>query len=1115
MNSWIAVSPADTSRTFWQVLDSLIPDSLDPELQADDLLQTANAVFEVLISGMSDDELHAPESQTLVRVCFESCLQLLGQHEHREFVGRNEADVVVRGLARLAEFSYTSIMDNADIDCEHLITTLSERLLFPPLPPAGIEPAIARPLPVLESSSRKAVYDLLQSICTDPADVHLLLQHLQDVLFTDDFSRTMYHREHLLRAPSGLVGIRNLGNTCYMNALLTQLYMNIDFRKFMLDLPITDPKSQGLVLAIQALFAQMQNGYRKYVDASELSRLIVTFEGEAIDVSQQMDVEEFFNLKFDQTEAQILDPNDKKAFTSIYGGQMINQIKSRECEHVSERLEPYFAVQCDVKGKTNLAESLQAFVQGDAMEGDNKYKCESCGGRLVNAIKRTCLKDVPDNLIFHLKRFDFDIGTMQRSKINDLFEFPMRIDVNPYTLDHMDGKQESPREDMFDLVGVLLHKGVAEHGHYFSYIRSRPSIAGEPPRWFCFDDADVTEFSPSEIKEKCYGGLIDPKEISYLDGPPLLKGYNAYMLFYQRAGTIENQAPLVSAEEQPPKVAVPEHIAQSIRVQNDVLLREYTVFDQTHLEFLKQLLDQLPSNKRRKCSKSHEFEDCAIRTALMYLHQVFARNKDVPEFQHFLDYVQDAISGCHMCKLTAIRVIFPDQSELDSDFSIISDLLIRSTVGKIRQSFSDFVADILSDLKGHAAVSEQDYGVAKDDESFDPAFPFYGDTSVIMRVVQAMAYHLDHIPANTRSWDHFFGFLCSIAGLGIGEKAALLEYKIFTKCLELVVMKYDILSEVSRGWKWLSKVMDKRPIPHNKLIELIWMVMDALDLSHPEAIESDDRISDFDAERQTFPLVPEEYYMLTNRHPDHDIPYFLYRILEIWDTTRASEDFASKVFMRILQADLMSSRYLFNVLLSGIETNNNAQAYLDAAAQFCSRTSERMIHKTVSIAVQSTLSIESSGLGLPLVRFFDAVATKESKGCKDNPMKGFEIVVDDMASWATPLIFSSDSEVRDQVTKLVKFLLLKDVPIYLASSAIESERLRAVRVLANHLSRSLARSWDEGTAGKRMVRAAVNIMNTCKEYLTNLTDDVRNPNDDDLIVRANGMSLPESFLRRC
>ncbi len=48
---------------------------------------------------------------------------------------------------------------------------------------------------------------------------------------------------------------------------------------------------------------------------------------------------------------------------------MIQQVKSKDCEHISEREETFFALQCEVKDKKSLVESLQSYVQGEMLEG--------------------------------------------------------------------------------------------------------------------------------------------------------------------------------------------------------------------------------------------------------------------------------------------------------------------------------------------------------------------------------------------------------------------------------------------------------------------------------------------------------------------------------------------------------------------------------------------------------------------------------------------------------------------------------------------------------------------------------------------------------------------------
>lgn len=196
-------------------------------------------------------------------------------------------------------------------------------------------------------------------------------------------------RTNEIRSRTGYVGLYNPRAICYMNSLLTQLFMNVNFRQFMLGLEVKEGDgSQRLLLETQKLFASLQESYRRSVDPRPFAECVQTLDKTPIDITVQMDADEFYNLLFDQWEAQLLTQDNKRQFRNFYGGKMLQQVKSKECKHVSEREDSFFALQCDVQGKANLQESLQAFVQGDVMEGDNKYKCESCGGKFVDAVKR-------------------------------------------------------------------------------------------------------------------------------------------------------------------------------------------------------------------------------------------------------------------------------------------------------------------------------------------------------------------------------------------------------------------------------------------------------------------------------------------------------------------------------------------------------------------------------------------------------------------------------------------------------------------------------------------------------------------------------------------------------
>ncbi len=300
--------------------------------------------------------------------------------------------------------------------------TLFNTFLFPPISTAPDDDRIDYRIPILNSRTRQTLYSIVRALNTDLTEYERLLDLVKGLLpegedpqawswgiaqLSEEYpyeANWNLERDKLIRSPTGYPGMRNLSNTCYMNSLFTQLFMNIGFRAFILNANIADGEEQQKLLSeTKTLFAYMQETLLKSVDPQAISDSINTYDNSPVDVSIQMDVDEFYNLLFDRCESQILSDADKKRFRSFYGGQIVQQIKSKECPHISERLEPFSAIQCDIQGKRSLAESLDAYVAGEVMEGgrcghhlgrnmlnvhkDNKYSCTSCGS-YVNAEKR-------------------------------------------------------------------------------------------------------------------------------------------------------------------------------------------------------------------------------------------------------------------------------------------------------------------------------------------------------------------------------------------------------------------------------------------------------------------------------------------------------------------------------------------------------------------------------------------------------------------------------------------------------------------------------------------------------------------------------------------------------
>ena len=261
----------------------------------------------------------------------------------------------------------------------------------------------------MHGQTRQELYSILCQLCKVDEDYSKIVERLGEIIplgldpqssfcpysafladtRSEDYTYSPswgFDRYKMIRSPEGYAGLKNLSNTCYLNSLLTQLFMNVGFRDFMLQLHLDDPEgSQKLLFETKKLFGYMQETWTKSVDSQAFVDTIRTYDNEPIDVTIQMDVDEFYNLLFDRWEALILNPECKKRFRSFYGGQLVQQIKSKECPHISERLEPFSAIQCEIKDKASLEESLQAYVEGEIMQG----------GKLHNRVE--CIQGFPFN----------------------------------------------------------------------------------------------------------------------------------------------------------------------------------------------------------------------------------------------------------------------------------------------------------------------------------------------------------------------------------------------------------------------------------------------------------------------------------------------------------------------------------------------------------------------------------------------------------------------------------------------------------------------------------------------------------------------------------------------
>ncbi|ETN39556.1 uncharacterized protein HMPREF1541_05782 [Cyphellophora europaea CBS 101466] len=680
-------------------------------------------------------------------------------HDHTEIVGQPLADRFVAGMIPMLQEIARLLRSQQCLPAQsELMRELIGRFLRPPLSDVS---GMACRLPVLDMTVRECLYSLLLTLCQEPEDAELLVTEFgEDFDVSDQLPAAASNERLALRSEVGYSGLRNLSNTCYLNSLLSQLFMNVQFRDLILQNG-ANARNQKLVWELSKVFAYMQNSHDKSIDPSAAVESITTWDGEQIDVTVQMDVDEFFNLLFDRLESETVDPSVRAQLKSFYGGETIQQIKSKECEHISERPETFSVLPVEIKGKASLQESLKAYVEGEVLQGDNKYSCTSCA-KHVDAVKRSCLKQIPDNLILNLKRFDFDLVTCMRAKLNDQFEFPETIDMAPYKLDNLSGDNDTPTPDVFELTGIIVHSGTADSGHYYSYIRQRPSADEPRGSWVQFNDSDVTVFDSSTIGDYCFGG-IDASIYG------MAKFYNAYMLFYQRRSSIvetEMHYPKVQ-RGQPLQLSISHDLQEHIDQENELFLRAYCMQDPVHARFIRDLLRRVNELGSGQCSEDHNPEKAALGMALDYMHKVSSRWKLLPELEVTANIVKSFMQRCTTCAWTCMSWFarYPN---------VLMDSTIRSMYPLARKTFASMLLTCLQAL-------QQD--IDQEGAVTSTSVSYYRFLDII---VENLFRAFQLVTRTPRAWVDYFNLVIGISNISPGASRSVIETGFIERCFEMV-----------------------------------------------------------------------------------------------------------------------------------------------------------------------------------------------------------------------------------------------------------------------------------------------------------------------------------------
>jgi ubiquitin carboxyl-terminal hydrolase 8 len=348
----------------------------------------------------------------------------------------------------------------------------------------------------------------------------------------------------------GAVGMHNLGNSCFLNSIvqclnhiepLTQYFLGGAFAK---ELNTKNPLGSGgrVATAYATLLKEIWSGDYSALAPRLLKQTVASFAPQ-FNNSYQHDSQEFCQFLMDGLhedcnrvvskpyveELEGYGMEDRKAAIETWNKHLLrhnsiivdrcqgmhrSHLTCPSCGRESIKFEVYSTISLPLvledKGlnKTMRVEDcIEKFLEGEQLDDLNAWYCPNCK-KHVCALKMIALWSVPDILILHLKRFQFEncsvSNNILRSKIDDTVKFPIdRLDLTKHVLGPID--QNAP--PVFKLFGVSEHVGrTANSGHYTATVRNC-----KDGRWYRYNDAHVGETT----------------------GDAAVTG-GAYLLFYQR-----------------------------------------------------------------------------------------------------------------------------------------------------------------------------------------------------------------------------------------------------------------------------------------------------------------------------------------------------------------------------------------------------------------------------------------------------------------------------------------------------------------------------------------------------------------------------------------------------
>ena len=349
-----------------------------------------------------------------------------------------------------------------------------------------------------------------------------------------------------LRTTSGVKGLQNLGNTCFMNSALqclsntiplTDYFIGFDFKSEInkenilgtggslaaaysqiIDQMWWVETERSVVIPRQfklaiSKFAPQFEGYHQHDSLELLSFLLDGIHEDLNRVTEKPFVEDpegdgsnDSDIALKAWRGYLL--RNRSIIVDLFQGQLRSTLTCKKngkgCGHKSIKFEPFMYLTLPISDETKtIDDCMDLFVCEEELSGSDKWYCPKCKTH-VNATKKLDLWMLPPILIVNLKRFEFT----KKGKRMKILK-PIGYDLAQWKLStFVRGNQTSSQ--VYDLYATINHYGDKNHGHYTAYACNRMD-----DKWYEFNDSRCSMMEDDDLSE-------------------VEDNMSAYVLFYNR-----------------------------------------------------------------------------------------------------------------------------------------------------------------------------------------------------------------------------------------------------------------------------------------------------------------------------------------------------------------------------------------------------------------------------------------------------------------------------------------------------------------------------------------------------------------------------------------------------